>query len=125
MSDAAPAVHRLGHLLLETHDLERSERFYVGVLGLTVRKREDFRDGRPLLVTHEGLGLTSGRAAAGSPVEHIAFHSQGVRALAERARAAGAPIVRGPEPSGYGLSVYLLDPDGNQVELFGDDEATT
>src|SRR5438093_970952 len=27
-------------------------------------------------------------------------------------------IVRGPEPSAYGTSLYLTDPDGNQIEVF-------
>jgi ureidoacrylate peracid hydrolase len=118
----APRVCGLGHLLLETTDLARAEDFYVGVLGFTVRKRERFRDGRPLTVTSEGLGLTNGRSADRSPVEHIAFHVQGLRTLAERAKGAGATVVRGPEPSAYGLSLYLSDPDGNQIELYGDDE---
>ncbi|MGH2960782.1 MAG: isochorismatase family protein, partial [Solirubrobacterales bacterium] len=70
---AGPAVEQLGHLLLETADLKRAERFYVDVLGFSVRKRERFRDGRPLVVTHQGLGLTSGVSGDGGPVEHIAF----------------------------------------------------
>lgn len=119
----APRVRGLGHLLLETRDLERAEEFYLGLLGLTVRKREQFRDGRPLTVTNEGLGLTNGRSTDGGPVEHIAFHVTGVRALAERARDAGAVLLRGPEPSAYGISLYLADPDGNQIELYGEDDA--
>ena len=38
----------LHHLLLQTSDLEAAERYFVGVLGFTVRKREQFTDGRPL-----------------------------------------------------------------------------
>lgn len=119
---AAPRARALGHLLLETTDLERSERFYLDLLGLTVRKRERFRDGRPLTVTNEGLGLTSGRTTEGGPVDHIAFRADRVRALAEKAQHAGVPVLRGPEPSSYGISVYLADPDGNRIELFGEDD---
>ena len=118
----APRALALGHLLLQASDLERAERFYLDFLGLTVRNRESFRDGRPLVVTNEGLGLTNGRPAGEGPLEHVAFRARNVRALAERARAEGVGVVRGPEPSAYGLSLYLLDPDGNQVELYGDDE---
>lgn len=114
-----PAVFGVGHLLLQTRDLESSLAFYTGVLGLTIRKRETFRDGRPLVVTNEGLGLTSGRPDGEGPLEHIAFRARGIAAYAERARDAGAPVVRGPEPSSYGVSLYLADPDGNQVELYG------
>jgi len=121
MSERAGALS-LGHLLLQTNDLERSEAFYMGFLGLTVAKREEFRDGRPLVVTNEGLGLTSGRPAGAGPVEHIAFRAEGVREMAQRAEASGIPIVAGPEPSSYGVSLYLEDPDGNKIELFGQED---
>jgi len=120
----APRALGLGHLLIQAADLERSERFYLEFLGLTVRKRETFRDGRPLVVTNEGVGLTNGRPQGdGSPVEHVALRARGVRTLAERASAAGVPVVRGPEPSAYGVSLYLSDPDGNQIELFEAEQA--
>jgi nicotinamidase-related amidase/catechol 2,3-dioxygenase-like lactoylglutathione lyase family enzyme len=113
-----PRALNVGHLLLQTSDVERSERFYLGFLGLTVRSRDRFRDGRPLVVTNEGVGLTDGRPPGEGPLEHVALRARGVRALAEQAAAAGVRIVRGPEPSAYGVSLYLADPDGNQVELF-------
>lgn len=47
---------------------------------------------------------------------------QGLAALVERARAAGVRVVRGPEPNAYGVSVYLEDPDGNEIELIGTQE---
>jgi ureidoacrylate peracid hydrolase len=115
-----PRVERLAHLLLQTSDIEAAERFYVDLLGFGVRKREAFRDGRPLILTHQNMGITNGRNAGdGANVDHIAFHVQGVLDLAERARAAGVRVIRGPEPNAYGLSVYLEDPDGNEVELIG------
>lgn len=120
---AAPRATGLGHLLLQVSDLAAAEAFYLDLLGLTVRKRETFRDGRPLVVTNEGLGLTDGRPSGQGPLEHVAFHAHGIAALAERAGAAGVEIVRGPEPSGYGTSLYLADPDGNVVEVFGEEPA--
>ena len=117
-SARAPRAVGLGHLLLQVSDLDAAERFYLGLLGLTVRKREDFRDGRPLVVTHEGLGLTNGRPEGQGPLEHLAFRARGVGGLAERAQAEGVTVVRGPEPSAYGVSLYLADPDGNVVEVF-------
>jgi ureidoacrylate peracid hydrolase len=117
MSERGGAV-ALGHLLLQTADLARAEAFYVEFLGFTIKKREPFRDGRPLIVTDQGLGLTSGRPPGAGPVEHIAFRATGVNEIAQRARAEGVPIVAGPEPSSYGLSLYLEDPDGNKIELF-------
>lgn len=111
------------HLLLQTSDLERAEGFYLGFLGFGVRKREELPDGRPLTVTQEGLGLTNGvRGEAGSVVEHIAFRTSDIRGIAERAEAAGIPIVKPPGPGPYGLTVYLSDPDGNKIELFSEEE---
>jgi catechol 2,3-dioxygenase-like lactoylglutathione lyase family enzyme len=112
----------LHHLLLQTSDLEAAERYFVGVLGFTVHKREQFTDGRPLTVTHEGLGLTSGAPGGRSAVEHIAFRVSDVRELAERVRGAGGVILKEPGPGPYGLTVYVADPDGNRIELFEDAE---
>jgi catechol 2,3-dioxygenase-like lactoylglutathione lyase family enzyme len=107
--------------LLQVTDLQAAEAFYLGLLGLTVRKREEFRDGRPLTVTNEGLGLTDGRPDGLGPLEHLAFRGRGVHALAERALAEGVAIGPGPEPSAYAISICLLDPDGNQIEVFAEE----
>jgi nicotinamidase-related amidase/catechol 2,3-dioxygenase-like lactoylglutathione lyase family enzyme len=114
-----PRATRLHHLLLEVADLDRSLDFYQNILGFTVRKREPFRDGRDLVVTDQGLGLVArdGGASNDGGLEHLCFGARGVDALAERAQAAGHPIVRGPGPGPYGHTVYLEDPDGNHVEL--------
>lgn len=114
---------RLDHLLLQTADLDRSEAFYVGFLGFTVKKRDTVRDGRPLVVTHQGLGLTGQSPGGPGPVEHIAFRANGIQDLARRARENDVVIVMGPVATDYGLSLYLEDPDGNKIELFGEAEA--
>lgn len=122
MSDSIGRATRLGHLLLQTADLPTSEAFYVNFLGFKVIKRDVLRDGRPLIVTDQGLGLTSGRPPGPGPVEHIAFEATGVDVLANEARRRGVTIVSGPEPSPYGVSLYLEDPDGNKIEVFGSEE---
>jgi ureidoacrylate peracid hydrolase len=113
----APRVTRLHHLLLEVADLDASLAFYTGVLGFAVRKREPFRDGRDLVVTEQGLGLVGGRNGDRNGLEHLCFGARGVDALAEKAAKAGYRIIRGPGPGPYGHTVYIEDPDGNQVEL--------
>jgi 4-oxalocrotonate tautomerase family enzyme len=118
-AERPPAVWHLDHALLETSDLDRAEAFYVGTLGFGVRKRSSTRDGRPLVVTEQGLGLT-GEGGAVRHVEHLAFRSRNVAALAERLRAEGVEILDGPQPSDYGVSLYVSDPDGNRIEFFGD-----
>ncbi|WP_033289008.1 isochorismatase family protein [Amycolatopsis jejuensis] len=112
-----PAAIGVHHLLLETKDLDASVAFYTDVLGFTVRKREDFRDGRKLVVTDQGLGLTEGGTGASGVLQHLCFTARDVDGLAERATAAGYRIVRGPGPGPYGHTVYVADPDGNEIEL--------
>ena len=112
----------LHHLLLQSTDLQRSERFFLDFLGFTVRSRGEFTDGRPLTVTNEGLGLTSGGTGAAGAVEHIAFRASNVRGIARRARDEGVTVYKDVGPGVYGLTVYLGDPDGNRIELFAEDE---
>lgn len=123
MSEATSPRRGIHHLLLQMSDLGKAEAFYLGFLGFTVRKREQFHDGRPLTVTNEGLGLTTGATGeAGAVVEHIAFRTSDIRGIAERASAEGIEVIKEPGPGPYGLAVYLADPDGNRIELFSEDE---
>ena len=111
------SVSGLHHLLLQVSDIARAEAFYLDGLGFTVRKRETFGDGRPLIVTDQGLGLTEGGPEPPGPVEHIAFRVKGVEEFADMVEASGGEIVKGPGPGPYGLSLYFLDPDGNKIEF--------
>lgn len=120
-----PQALGLHHLLLETSDLDTSVAFYTEVLGFDIRVREDFRDGRRFVGTHQGLGLTEGGSSAGGTVDHICFRARDVDALTARAAAAGHRIVRGPGPGPYGYTVYIEDPDGNEIELFQPESPST
>lgn len=122
MSDSDPS-RGLHHLLLQTTDLEAAERFFLDFLGFTVRNRGEFTDGRPLTVTNEGLGLTSGGPGTAGAVEHIAFRGSNVRQIAHRAHEQGIKVLKDVGPGVYGLTVYLADPDGNRIEVFAEDEA--
>jgi len=118
---AKPRAHHLHHVQVDCSDLAASEKFYFDLLGFTERKREAFRDGRAFVGTHQGLGLVQAAgdvSSAGSPLGHMCFPATGVDELAERAKAAGHTIARGPGPGPYGHTVYIEDPDGNEVELF-------
>jgi 4-oxalocrotonate tautomerase family enzyme len=113
-SAAAQERPRLHHLLLECADLDASVDFYVNVIGLDIRARQAHRDGRPLVLTHNGLGLTSRVDSEGHNVEHLAFTVESVAAIMERVPSTA--IVRGPGPGPYGHTVYVVDPDRNEVE---------
>ncbi len=121
MSMGSSRVHGLHHLLLQCSDLGASEHFYLDLLGFAVRKREQFRDGRPFVSTQQGLGLVGAQESA-SPnrgvLEHFCFAAHDVDGIAVRVSEAGFRIVRGPGPGPYGHTVYVADPDGNEVELF-------
>ncbi len=113
-----PVVSGLAHVLLETTDLDAAERFYVDLLGFRVRTRAPFRDGRRFISTEQGLGLTEGGTGKGGQMDHLAFEVRGVAEFERRLSVAGCRIVRPLGPGPYGLTVYVADPDGNEIELY-------
>lgn len=117
-----PVIGSLHHVLMEVADLERSVRFYTEALGFTIRKEETFRDGRRLVVTHQGLGLVEGGSRVAGVMNHVCFSARGVDQIAARVEGLGFEIVRGPGDGPYGHTVYVRDPDGREVELFDDDD---
>ena len=114
----APRAVGISHILLQVSDLAGAEAFYVGILGMEVKERSSLRDGRPLVVLREGLGLTLGTIPVGAArdFDHLAFKAADVDALAWRLREAGVQVVDGPKATAYGRSVYFLDPDGRKIE---------
>jgi len=131
----ALSIRSLDHLVLRVRDLEGMTRFYTEVLGLTVERRADtigmvqLRAGAQLvdLVAVDGMLGRQGGAAPGkegrnldhfclnvedfdldSVIAHLQAH--GVTA-GESGRRYGA--------GGFGVSVYLADPEGNGLELRG------
>jgi catechol 2,3-dioxygenase-like lactoylglutathione lyase family enzyme len=117
-------VKKLAHMLLQVSDLERARAFYVDLLGFTVRPdAKPLGDGRELIVTTQGLGLTEGGPGDRRQLDHFAFEVRGVREINDRLARAGATVLRELGPGAYGLTVYVADPDGNKVELFEPDGA--
>lgn len=114
-----PAAVGLAHMLLQVADLQKSEEFYIGKLGFQKKPGAvPLGDGRPLTVTLQGLGLTTGGPGDSGQIDHIAFEVRGVAALAERLKNAGVKVLKDIGPGAYGLTIYVEDPDGNKVELF-------
>jgi len=108
------------HLLLMVSDLDKSKEFYLNILGFTQRvDAKPLPDGRPFVATMEGLGLTAGGPGDMKQMDHLAFEVRNVDALYEKLKKTGAEFPRGvPGPGPYGKSIYVLDPDGNELELF-------
>jgi len=110
-------------LTLETRDMPLLERFYAGVFGLEVLARED---DRVWLTSGDRarLGLWSPGAKEfgdrGGRHVHFAFSAAPGRLpeIANRARAAGAPVNGPVEHDGGDRSLYIEDPEGNVVEVW-------
>jgi catechol 2,3-dioxygenase len=126
-------VKELGHLVLYVRDLERSAAFYGDVLGWETAfpvtpgiPAAAFSSGR---THHELLLIEVGADAAAVPEgRRIGLYHFGLkvgdsddelREVAERLREAGVTVV-GASDHTVTHSLYILDPDGNEVELYID-----
>ncbi|HEV2075543.1 MAG TPA: VOC family protein [Thermoleophilaceae bacterium] len=119
-------VTGVSELVLEVVDLEASERFYAGLLGLPVVERWDDRDAVWVMAgdrTRIGLwrpqvGLAGGR---GGVHVHFALHiaEADYDAAVSRLRGSGASVEEIEfEGGAASRAAYLTDPDGHVVELW-------
>jgi catechol 2,3-dioxygenase len=121
---------RIGHVHLKVADLERSLRFYCGVLGFELTQRYGTQ---AAFVSaggyHHHIGLNTWESLGGSPpppgttgLYHTAILYSTLRTLADALRrvlGAGIPL-DGAADHGVSEALYLRDPDGNGVELYWD-----
>ena len=121
---------RIGHVHLKVADLERSLRFYCGVLGFRITQRSGTQAAFVAAGGyHHHIGLNTWESLGGSPpaagttgLYHLAILYPDRRALADALRrliAAGIPL-DGAADHGVSEALYLLDPDENGVELYWD-----
>jgi catechol 2,3-dioxygenase len=122
-------LRKIGHVVLNVTDFERSVGFYTGVLGLQVSDRypDSMVPGGMIFLRcntdHHGVALVGGaQKGERSSLNHFAFE---VGALDEvfRARAwlreHGVPIVfEGRRRAGCQVAVEFNDPDGNNLEIY-------
>lgn len=134
---AAPpfALKQIDHVVLRIKDLEKSLAFYCDVIGCTIDKRQEeigliqVRAGASLIdliPIDRPLGRLGGAAPGkeGRNVDHFALQVMPFDEAAIRAHLAKAGVTvtdSGPRygAEGTGPSIYVLDPDGNTVELKG------
>lgn len=125
-------IHELGHVVLYVTDLTRMADFYESTLGFRQIAREWptalFSAGRThhelLLIEVGGSARPAGRAHEMHPgLYHIGFKiGDGPDAAKETYRELqekGVTIV-GATDHGVTHSIYILDPDGNELELYAD-----
>jgi catechol 2,3-dioxygenase-like lactoylglutathione lyase family enzyme len=130
-------ITEMDHIVLNVSDVERSLNFYTEVLNLPGERVQEFKAGK--------VGFPSVRINANtiidlsvrknSPLErapngkiegnlnHFCLVAQEVdlAKLIEYLRGHGVPVLNGPVSRwgarGRATSVYLLDPDGNEIEI--------
>ncbi len=126
-------VKELGHLVLYVKDVQRSAAFYRDVLGWEVAfptglgiPAAAFSSGR---THHELLLIEVGEGATPQPAgRHLGLYHFGLkigdsddelREAVARLEEAGVPIA-GSSDHTVTHSLYILDPDGNEIELYID-----
>jgi catechol 2,3-dioxygenase len=130
-------IKELGHLVLYVHNIERSAAFYRDVLGWKQLKGSDngplgripvalFSSGR---THHELLLIEVGEEAQPLPSgRHVGLYHFGLkvgdtddelRDAIQRCREAGVAVV-GMSDHTVTHSLYITDPDGNEIELYID-----
>jgi catechol 2,3-dioxygenase len=129
-------VHELGHIVLYVRDIERSRHFYAQVLGWhEITSAGDpvaaFTSGR---THHELLLIPVGDQATPIPrgrrvgMYHfglkVGTSDDELRDAKARVEEAGVTIV-GSSDHGVTHSLYIEDPDGNEIELYIDVQPET
>jgi glyoxylase I family protein len=128
-------IREIDHLVLRVIDLDRMLRFYCGVLGCTIERRQDaiglvqLRAGRSLvdLVPVSGqLGKAGGAPPGkeGRNLDHFCFRIEpfdeaAIRSQLEALGVEAGPLATRNGAEGEGPSIYVCDPEGNVVELKG------
>ena len=122
----------LGHVVYYVQELERSIGFYTEVVGLDLQGR--IFNGRAALLSggsthHELLLIQVGEAQGPLQGRRIGLYHVGwkvgdsleqLKAVYRKINALGPPI-EGTSDHTVSQSIYLRDPDGNEVELYVDD----
>jgi catechol-2,3-dioxygenase len=121
-------INKVGHVVLNVHDLNVSLKFYQDTLGMELMTHNTQRQMAFLSfgTQHHDIALCQAPAEAvrgGLGINHIAMQIEGgieeLQQLYGRLLNAGAEIDRTTEHSTT-LSVYFFDPDGNRLEIFAE-----
>jgi len=112
------------HLVLRSSDPERLLAWYRDLLGVEVERLEQWRrDEVPFVSLRVGadflIDIMRGERS-GTNVDHVAVAVEGID-LDELAASGTVEVEMGPADlwgaRGVGRGLYLLDPDGNRIEL--------
>jgi len=108
-------ISGLNHLTIAVSNLDRSLAFYIDLLGMNGHARWD--NGAYLSAGTLWLCLSRGEPAPRRDYTHFAFTvpADGFAAFCSQLIDAGVEIWK--DNSSEGDSLYLLDPDGHQLEI--------
>lgn len=124
-------AHYLGHVVFYVKDLERSLAFYRDLLGFREIGRA-FGGAAAALTTgrthHEMLLIEVGEAPAPPPGRRLGLYHIGIKVgdsldelrAAKRELEQAGVAIGGMSDHTVSQSLYLRDPDGNEVELYVD-----
>lgn len=125
------------HTMLRVGNLDRSLAFYVGALGMTLLRREDYPEGRFTLAfvgygdeqSSSVIELTHNWDTSvyehGNAFGHIALRVRNACGACQRLAEAGAVVLRpagpmkhtAPQRDQPEVIAFVADPDGHRIEL--------
>jgi catechol 2,3-dioxygenase-like lactoylglutathione lyase family enzyme len=130
-------ISELDHIVLNVGDIERSLKFYTGVMGLKAERLEEFRSGKvgfpsvrinadtiiDLFPSQERQSRDNvGEKTAGN-LNHFCMVTgkEDFAGIVDYLKENSIAIREGPVSRwgarGRATSVYFLDPDGNEIEI--------
>ena len=118
-------ISRLDHVVLAVSDLQRAENFYTQLLGVSVERRLEKPKLVQLRMGESLLDLVPGNPHPTQPnMAHYCFRIDPFDPVAITAHLSslGIAVAASGErygADGHGPSIYLRDPDGNELELKG------
>ena len=132
-------IREIDHVVIRASDAAAMTRFYCDVLGCSVEKEQrdlgltQLRAGRSLIDLLQVGGkldhAANGKPGAGRNMDHLCLRVEAFDAAALKSHLAGHGARLGGDEAlrygadGFGMSLYLFDPEGNMVELKGPPEA--
>lgn len=135
--DRRTAVRGLGEIALRVNNLDAMQKFYEEVIGLPLMTRfpnsvffkiaDGYGGHTQVLALFDRSQILGYRAAeaATSTIDHIAFEIAVTKFAGERKRleALGLQVETAEHAWVHWRSLYVTDPEGNQVELVCYDES--
>lgn len=122
---------RVLHTMIRVGDLDRSLKFYTGVLGMKLLRQRDYPDGK-FTLAFVGYGPESEHAVIeltynwdtrqydlGNGYGHVALEVDDVYTACAEIKQRGGKVTREAGPMKHGSTViaFVEDPDGYKIEL--------